>query len=269
MELVIRTVVYSCSPMEEGYRPDDDFSTDSSFDDDIDNISLLPDTKRKPEKLRRRKIHLFRDRSFGFNGRMCSKTVVYTSITAVLLLSVVVISVFVKPSLSEEFDETIPEKRSSNDKGPVIPPEDISEKYVDKRGEKFVWKEIRLPSNLVPEKYLVQLHPNLKTFKFKGSVEMLVKCNKKTNSVIFHAKHMDLTKIKLYKVNGEAKKLGPSLTLGKIAESSKLEMYSVEVPEGLEPEQRYIIYVEFNSSLTDKLYGFYKSSYKNKNGETR
>jgi len=258
--------------MEEGYKADDySYSSDSSFNDDIDNISLLPETKNKPSRLRRRKVHLFRERSLGFNCKMCSKTLVYTSVTAVLLLTVVVISVFVKPSLSEEFDETIPEKRSSKgDKGSKIPPEDSSKKYLDKDGKEFPWQKIRLPSNLVPEKYLVQLHPNLTTFKFKGFVEMLLECKKSTSYVYFHAKNMDLTEIKLYKVDDQANKLGESLAIGeKWLESPKLEMYAVKVEQKLKAGTRYILYVEFKATLADKLAGFYKSSYKNKKGEIR
>lgn len=253
--------------MEEGCKSGDEFSSDSSFDDDIDNISLLPDIERKPNRFRRRKIHLFRDRSFDFNGRMCSKTVVYTTVTAVLLVSVVFISIFVKPSSSEEFEENVPEKRSSQEPGPGIPPEDNRKIYKDKKKKVFPWQEIRLPSNVIPEKYRVEIQTDMNTFK--GHVEMLVRCKEKTQFIYFHAKHMDLKNYDLYSVDERSGTVKvPALKLGEIAESTELEMVSVEVPEWLQPGQ-YVLRVEFNSSLADKLFGFYKSSYKNKNGETR
>lgn len=48
-----------------------------------------------------------------------------------------------------------------------------------------------------------------------------------------------------------------------------LEMFLIEVSEELTPHQNYAIYIEFEYPLTDKLLGFYRSSYMTKSGEKR
>lgn len=257
--------------MDEGYSPDNEGWSSSDSFEDIDNVSLLPDIERKPNRIRRRRVRFLRDRSCEFSiRRMCSRrTLVYTSITAVLLVSVVLISIFVKPSTSEEFEETKPEKRSETQDEPQKN-EDIKSKkpYLDHEGNKFGWQNIRLPTNLVPLKYRVELHPNITTFKFTGTVDMLVKCVKNTENIFFHAKHMEITKIKVARIKKKDDKL-EVLTIKKITRSKDLEMQSIQVNEELQADQDYIVFVEFKAPLSDKLFGFYKSSYKNKRGETR
>ncbi|XP_031564452.1 glutamyl aminopeptidase-like [Actinia tenebrosa] len=258
--------------MDEGYSPDNEgWGSSSDSFEDIDNVALLPEIKRKPNRIRRRKVRFLRDRSFEFSiRRMCSRrTLVYTTITAVLLVSVVLISIFVKPSTSEEFEETKPEKRSQFQDEPEKNQERKGKKlYLDNEGKKFAWQDIRLPTNLVPQKYRVELHPNITTFKFTGTVDMLLKCVKNTDKIFFHAKTMELTNIKVAKIKENADKL-EVLSIKKITSSKDLEMHAIQVNDELQADQEYIVFVQFKASLSEKLFGFYKSSYKNKRGEIR
>ena len=48
-----------------------------------------------------------------------------------------------------------------------------------------------------------------------------------------------------------------------------LAMFLIRVNEELVSGKSYMIYIEFNYPLTDKLVGFYRSSYTAKNGEKR
>ena len=48
-----------------------------------------------------------------------------------------------------------------------------------------------------------------------------------------------------------------------------LAMFLIRVNEELVSGKIYMIYIEFNYPLTDKLVGFYRSSYTAKNGEKR
>lgn len=257
--------------MDEGYSPDNEGWSSSDSFEDIDNVSLLPEIKRKPNRTRTRRVRFLKDTSFQFSiRRMCSRrTLVYTSITAVLLVSVVLISIFVKPSNSEEFEETKPEKRSENQDEPQKN-QDVKGKktYLDTEGNKFAWQNIRLPTNLVPLKYRVELHPDIKTFKFTGTVDILVKCVEKTDKIFFHAKNMEISNIKvaMIKKNGDELEV---LTIKKITQSKELEMTAIEVNEELQANHEYIVFVEFHATLSDRLSGFYKSSYKNKRGEIR
>ena len=46
-------------------------------------------------------------------------------------------------------------------------------------------------------------------------------------------------------------------------------MFLIRVNEELVSGKSYMIYIEFNYPLTDKLVGFYRSSYTAKNGDKR
>ena len=51
--------------------------------------------------------------------------------------------------------------------------------------------------------------------------------------------------------------------------NTTLELFLIEVKDDLVPQQSYEIYIEFEYSLTDKLVGFYRSSYTTESGEKR
>lgn len=236
----------------------------SSVEDDIDNISLLPDRKRKP---RRRRIRRNRAIQKGICQlkKMCGpKTILCSSLAAILMLSVVLLAVLVRPSSSDSTEGRSTEKRSA------FRLDEEKHIYKDTKGDEFNWQNLRLPTDIKPLRYLVYLHPNLTTFHFSGKVDVLFKCEKATSEIVLHAKHMTfaktLPKVVLI-VNGKT----PSKNIGvnSIRECQELEMISIELKEPLEKGKIYFLKIEFESQLADKLVGFYKSSYHTKSGETR
>ncbi|XP_032239105.2 glutamyl aminopeptidase isoform X2 [Nematostella vectensis] len=240
-------------------------SSDSSFEDDIDSIALLPERKTRPRRLRRRRIRIFEDNGghLRTTNRMCSRrTIVYSTITAVLLICVVIISVFVNPSTSDEFEEKT-EKRSSEFQDEPEKKDDSSF-YKDGHGRKFAWQKIRLPSSVTPEEYTVILRPKLDPdFTFSGNVSVRVKCNEDTDYIFIHAKQMRLTKFEVLNQGKEP------LKIMETANCEKLEMFSIKVKGGLKKGESYVLQIDFNAVLAEKLTGFYKSSYKDKDGNTR
>ena len=155
---------------------------------------------------------------------------------------------------------------------------------------KFPWHAIRLPQTLFPVSYKIELKTDLKIFQAKGNVKILVNCAKTTANVILHLKEMNVSKTAVFEKNQEVKDVPAAVREGVEEEeelieksqdrltdrqlpvigtmkNSTLEMFLIEVKEDLTPQRNYEIHIEFEYPLTDKLIGFYRSSYKTKSGE--
>ena len=157
---------------------------------------------------------------------------------------------------------------------------------------KFPWHAIRLPQTLFPVSYEIALKTDLKLFQVKGNVKILVTCAKSTANIILHLKEMNVSKTAVFEKNHKVQNVLATWKEGVIEEeglierskerntdrelpvigtmkNKTLEMFLIEVQEDLTPERNYEIYMEFEYPLTDKLIGFYRSSYKTTSGEKR
>ena len=157
---------------------------------------------------------------------------------------------------------------------------------------KFPWHAIRLPQTLFPVSYKIELKTDLKLFQVKGNVKILVTCAKSTANIILHLKEINVSKTAVFEKNHKVQD-DPATWRGDVAEeegltkrskerntdrqlavigtmkNNTLEMFLIEVQEDLTPLLNYEIYMDFEYPLTDKLIGFYRSSYKTSGGEKR
>ena len=139
--------------------------------------------------------------------------------------------------------------------------------------------------------YKITLDTDLKLFTVKGEVGITVKCEKPTANIILHLRDMNVTKTAVFEkkqqdvkfsddlrdvyeneelIERDAKKQQDrELHVLKTMKNKTLEMFLIKVKEELIRGQTYKIYIQFNYPLTDKLLGFYRSSYTAKDGEKR
>lgn len=157
---------------------------------------------------------------------------------------------------------------------------------------KFPWNSIRLPQTLFPQSYKIELKTDLKLFQVKGNVKILVTCTETTANIILHLKEMNVFNTAVFEKNQEVQDVPAAWREGVVKEegliekskdrnkdrqlpvvatmeNKTLEMFLIEVGQELNPKQNYEIYIEFEYPLTDKLLGFFRSSYKTKSGEKR
>ena len=162
---------------------------------------------------------------------------------------------------------------------------------------KFPWNSFRLPQTLFPLNYNITLQTDLKLFKVKGSVGVIVKCAKTTANIILHLMDMTVTKTAVFEMKQqqedvyvpvcpvgvknvkedeefierkEKRSRERELHVLETMRNSALELFLIKANEDLIPQQRYEIYIEFEYPLTDKsLLGFYRSSYTTESGEKR
>jgi hypothetical protein len=128
----------------------------------------------------------------------------------------------------------------------------------------FPYKNIRLPKDILPTTYKVYLHPDLSSsFDYSGRIAIHIKCVKATKYVIFHYKKLD---IKSYRLLDSSKK---NVKVLRMLQSEKNEQVLLELEDELQVGKEYTVKLTFTGDLSNKMAGFYKSSYKTKEGKTR
>ncbi|EDO30265.1 predicted protein, partial [Nematostella vectensis] len=128
----------------------------------------------------------------------------------------------------------------------------------------FPHKDIRLPKDVVPTKYTLTMHPVLSgKFDFTGKAAIDIKVVKNTKYIVLHSKKL---KIKSYRLVNDKKE---NVKIARMLLNEKLEQLLLEPKQGLVKGQKFTIKLEFSGELSNKMAGFYKSSYKTRNGEVR
>ncbi|XP_041102568.1 leucyl-cystinyl aminopeptidase-like isoform X2 [Polyodon spathula] len=130
-------------------------------------------------------------------------------------------------------------------------------------GQLFPWTSMRLPRVVSPVHYDLTLQPNLTTMKFTGSVTITVKVNEDTKNVVLHSSGLAISKISVVPVGGNQPK--PA----QYVEYHPWQQIAAQCPETLQKGKSYHLKLEYSANLSDSSYGFYKSSYQDKDGQRR
>lgn len=249
-------------------------SNSSAEEDNIDKIALLPERKKRFKRVRINRSRLYEGQNFTLTKHrgMCTRrrALIFSSVSAIVLFSVVLVAVFARPSSSSEDQYDFTDKRSPLEDEILEIDEQDENIYTDEFGEPFSWQQIKLPSSIKPVHYHVHLRPNLTSFEFSGNVKVLVKCTQNTRTIHIHSRDLHIRGHHVYTVptnNEDFEELPKASNSGR--KSSKLQMFAIILEEELKAGEYYIVYIEFTSSLSNGLSGFYKSSYKTKSNETR
>lgn len=132
-------------------------------------------------------------------------------------------------------------------------------------GLPFPWSKMRLPNYIVPVHYHLLIHPNLTTLRFNGSVKIELDVKNNTNWVVLHSKNLKIftaTVLDEHETHLSDKVLS-------VLEYPPHEQIAIFSPKILTSGEKYFLYLEFGAPLSDGFYGFYKSTYRTKAGETR
>ncbi|XP_007054147.2 endoplasmic reticulum aminopeptidase 2 isoform X1 [Chelonia mydas] len=134
-------------------------------------------------------------------------------------------------------------------------------------GKPFPWNKMRLPDMVVPIQYDLCIHPNLTTVHFTGLERIQIFVRENTRFIILHSKGLEITSaVLLPKDDLGSRKPGKQL---QVLEHPTYEQIALQAPEVLTAGQRYLVVIEFHARLADGFDGFYKSTYKTRDGETR
>lgn len=153
-----------------------------------------------------------------------------------------------------------------------VPSSDQLSKYagafpVATNGEPFPWRELRLPSGVIPLHYELSVHPNLTSLDFTASEKIEVLARDATQFIILHSKDLEIMNVTLHSEEDlRYRKPGKRLNVLSYPAHQQIALL---VPEKLEADLRYYVAIDFQAKLADGFEGFYKSTYRTLGGETR
>uniref|UniRef100_A0AAR2JF60 Aminopeptidase n=1 Tax=Pygocentrus nattereri TaxID=42514 RepID=A0AAR2JF60_PYGNA len=131
-------------------------------------------------------------------------------------------------------------------------------------GQPFPWNKMRLPQAASPLHYDLLIHPNLTSLDFAGSVKIQVEAHEETNTIVLHSKDLNITKAALLaSAEGEGQ-------IVKVLEYPAYQQIAlVSDSTVLKKGGIYFIELEFVAKLSDSFNGFYRSTYRTREGEER
>lgn len=132
-------------------------------------------------------------------------------------------------------------------------------------GTPFPWNKMRLPEHIIPGHYELMIHANLTTLTFKGTTAIEITASQRTSAIILHSNHLQISKATLKKGAGERQSEEPL----RVLEYPPHEQIALLAPEPLVVGLPYTIVIEYAGNLSETFHGFYKSTYRTKEGEVR
>ncbi|ORY04712.1 aminopeptidase [Basidiobolus meristosporus CBS 931.73] len=125
---------------------------------------------------------------------------------------------------------------------------------------------IILPTNVKPSHYVVSLTPDLEKFTFEGSVDTTLTINENTSKITLHAKEI---KVHSAYLNSEVSKTEQNNVSTDISYDEKLETVTLTFPQEVPAGSQALLSLKFSGILNDKMSGFYRSSYNDKDGNKK
>ena len=118
-----------------------------------------------------------------------------------------------------------------------------------------------LPADVIPRHYDLTLEPDFSKFTFEGTVVIDLDVVKDTSSVSLHTLELDVHSVKV-STDGAVLSSSPSVSYTADSQTTKIDFDGTLV-KGSKAQ----LELTFTGSLNDKMAGFYRSSYKNEQGE--
>ncbi|XP_044518546.1 leucyl-cystinyl aminopeptidase [Gracilinanus agilis] len=122
-------------------------------------------------------------------------------------------------------------------------------------GKLFPWAQIRLPQNIMPLQYELNIYPNLTTMQFEGSVEIKVRVLKVTRNIILHSSGHNISNVLLAsEVSKQEKQV-------EFLEYKFHDQIAIIAPEALLEGHNYTLKINYSANISNNYYGFYGVTY--------
>ncbi|XP_029428716.1 endoplasmic reticulum aminopeptidase 2 [Rhinatrema bivittatum] len=143
---------------------------------------------------------------------------------------------------------------------------DKNDVFLATNGQPFPWNKVRLPNWIVPIHYQILIHPNLSTFTFTGSTTIEISVIHETSSIVLHSKQLEISQAT---IGEESEHMQTNINQLKILEYLPHEQVAFFSAKPLMTDKKYFINIAYAAKLSDGLLGFYKSTYRTKEGQER
>lgn len=130
-------------------------------------------------------------------------------------------------------------------------------------GKLFPWAHIRLPAAIMPVRYELDLHPNLTSMTFRGSVTISLQALQATWNVILHSTGHNISRVTfMTAVSSQEKEVD-------VLEYPLHEQIAIVAPEALLEGHNYTLKIEYSANISSSYYGFYGISYTDESTEKK
>src|SRR2546428_3740678 len=112
----------------------------------------------------------------------------------------------------------------------------------------------RLPNTVRPEKYTIELRPDLNRFTFRGEESVALRILRPAKTIVLHASQLEVTKADLRLQGGRRM---PAAKIEHMQEVQRLQLtFETSISRGAAT-----LHLVFSGVLNDELAGFYRSKY--------
>ena len=119
----------------------------------------------------------------------------------------------------------------------------------------------RLPTSVIPERYEIKLTPDLSLWTFAGEVKIAVEARQAVREVVLNAAELSIQSVSMRHANG-------AVLQGSVQSDEANEQAVLSFPDIVAPGN-YQLQIQFTGILNDKLHGFYRSLYKDAEGQDK
>ncbi|KAE8133891.1 peptidase family M1-domain-containing protein [Aspergillus pseudotamarii] len=120
-----------------------------------------------------------------------------------------------------------------------------------------------LPTNVKPVHYDLTLEPNFESFKYEGTVVIDLQVTEDTTSISLNSNEIDIHSA-IVSAQGSVVTSSPEISINKDNQVATVK-FAETIPAGSSAQLK----LTFTGILNDNMAGFYRSSYKTKDGETK
>jgi puromycin-sensitive aminopeptidase len=121
--------------------------------------------------------------------------------------------------------------------------------------------DYRLPRTVIPSRYELDLAPDLTAFEFTGAATVDVEVMAPVEEVVLNAADLQIDTVDLVDAAGTAMR-------GDVAYDPDAERAAFRFPQTVTPG-KWKLQVTFRGTLNDQLQGFYRSTYRDPDGNER
>jgi puromycin-sensitive aminopeptidase len=120
-------------------------------------------------------------------------------------------------------------------------------------------EDFRLPRTVEPEVYRIEIEPNMASASFSGTLSIDVVVHEPINEMVLNAAELAVSDVEVVTSRGDTLSCAVSF-------DDELEQVTFRLPSLLSPG-RCTVGCRFTGTLNDKLRGFYRSTYTDRDGE--